>query len=275
MLAGAAIVGAWLALYVPVYIEFLNGPWTRDENAHAPFIMAIAGGVAWSIIMSPDFRYAARRGGNLAGDAVTAAGLALYCVGRMGEATLLTSASQGVVATGIVLALYGFSGVKRLWFPLALTAYLIIWPGWALDALTSPLKRFVSALVADALFGVGLPVAHAGAVISVGPYQLLVADACAGLNSLIALTAVGVVFLYAIRRRSLMTNAAVLASLIPIAVAANIARVAILALVTYRFGYDAGQSFLHETAGLMMFAVALCAVFLVDFIAALIWERRR
>jgi exosortase/archaeosortase family protein len=104
---------------------------------------------------------------------------------------------------------------------------------------------------------------------------LLVADACAGLNSLIALTAVGAVYLYAVKRRSLIVNAAVIFALAPIAIAANVARVAVLVLITLQLGYDAGQSFLHETAGLVMFAAALGGVFFVDWLAALLWERRR
>lgn len=274
-LAICAFFAAWFALYLPAYIEFATGPWRRDENAHAPFIMAIAAAVAWSKLTSPDFRHAARGGAYFAGILLAVAGLGVYHFGRVGEATFLVSASQGVLAAGVALALFGFAGLRRLWFPLALTFYLVIWPAWALDALTAPLKRVVSEVVSTALFAAGLPVAHAGAVISAGPYQLLVADACAGLNSLIALTAVGVVYLYAIRRRTILANAAVLLALAPIAIGANVARVAALVLITYHFGYDAGQSFLHETAGLAMFAVALGAVFLTDGLAAFLWERRR
>lgn len=274
-LAIGAFVSSWLALYLPAYVEFLSGPWRRDENAHAPFIMAIAIGVAWSTLTSPGFRCAARRGAYLGGILLATTGLAVFVAGRLSEATLLTSASQGILAAGAALALFGIAGLRRLWFPIALTFYLVIWPPWALDAFTAPLKRFVTETVSEALFAAGLPVAHAGAVISAGPYQLLVADACAGLNSLIALTAVGVVYLYAVRRRTILANAAVLLALAPIAVGANIARVAMLVLITYYFGYDAGQSFLHETAGLVMFAIALGSVFVVDGLAALIWERRR
>lgn len=275
ILAVGVILATWLALYLPVYIEFASGPWRRDENAHAPFIMAIAAGIAWSVLTSPDFNHAASPRSHLAGVLVAAAGLAACFLGRIGEATLLTSASQGILASGAALALFGFSGLGRLWFPLALTFYLIIWPPWALEAMTSPLKRFVSVVVSESLFAAGLPIAHSGAVISAGPYQLLVADACAGLNSMIALTSVGVVYLYAIRRRTVAANATVLLALAPIAVGANIARVATLVLITYWLGYDAGQSFLHETAGLVMFAVALGAVFLIDAVAARLWERRR
>jgi exosortase len=156
-----------------------------------------------------------------------------------------------------------------------MTLYLVIWPGWALDALTAPLKSLVSEVVSNALYGVGLPVAHAGAVITAGPYQLLVADACSGLNSLIALTAIGAVYLYAVRHKDWRINAVVLASLVPIAVFANMLRVAALTLITYFFGYDAGQGFMHDGAGLLMFAVALGLTFVVDWIAAAAFGRRR
>ncbi len=274
-LPAAAFFAAWGALYLPVYLEFASGPWRREENAHAPFIMAIAAGIAWSILSAPDFRHRARRGAFAAGCFLLSIGLALYAIGRIGEATLFVSASQGFVAGGAALALFGFDGLRRLWFPLALSAYLVIWPDWSLDLLTSPLKRLVSQVVSEGLYLAGLPVAHAGAVITAGPYQLLVADACAGMNSLIALTAVGAVYLYAIRRRSIAANVAVILALAPIAVAANALRVALLVLITYHLGYDAGRSFLHETAGLLMFGAALGMVFLVDGAAALIWERRR
>ena len=171
-----ALLAAWGALYLPVYVEFAEGAWRRDENAHQPFIMAIAVGVAWSALMRGDFRFVAGRTGFVCGALVLCTGLAAYALGRTAEATLLLSASQGLVATGLTLALFGFKGLVRLWFPLALSFYLIIWPAWALEALTTPLKRLISEWVSAGLFAAGLPVSHAGAVISAGPYQLLVAD---------------------------------------------------------------------------------------------------
>lgn len=271
----AAVLASWCALYLPAYVDFAQGVWRRDENAHQPFIMAIAAAIAWNALTRPDFRAVAGRVEHVAGLVILAAGLGVYALGRVSEATLLISASQGAVAAGLVLSLFGVIGLARLWFPLALSLYLIVWPAWALEGLTSPLKRIISEWVSSALYAAGLPVSHAGAVISAGPYQLLVADACTGLNSLIALTAVGAVYLFAVKRRSPLVNAAVILSLVPIAIAANLARVAILVLITHYLGYDAGQSFLHETAGLVMFAAALAGVFLIDWLAALLWEKPR
>ncbi len=271
----AALAAGALVLYWPVYASFAEGPWRRDENAHALIVMAIALGGAGVRLFTETFDVKPTLAEAAAGFALLLIGLFMLVVGRLGEADLIASASQFFVAAGTALALLGVSGVRRLWFPLLMTIYLVIWPGWALDALTAPLKGFVSQVVSDGLYATGLPVAHAGSVISAGPYQLLVADACSGLNSLIALTAVGAVYLYAVKHGDWRVNAVVLAALVPIAVIANILRVAALVLITYFLGYDAGQGFMHDGAGLLMFSVALGLVFLVDAAAIMIFARGR
>lgn len=269
-----ALVAAAAALYLPIFADFAKGPWREDENAHALIILAIAGGAAYARLSSEAFPAGRRRSEIIAGGGALAIGLALAVVGRASETVLFQSASLGPVAAGTIVCLSGWRGLRRLWFPVALTFYLIIWPGWAIDALTAPLKTFVSEVVSEGLYAAGFPVAHAGAVISAGPYQLLVADACSGLNSLVALTAVGAVYLYAVKHGDWRVNALVIAALVPIAVAANILRVATLVLVTHNLGYDAGQGFLHDGAGLLMFAAALALVFAVDAAALKIFKRR-
>lgn len=271
-LIAACVVGlGWFALYGPVYWEFAQGPWRRDENAHAPIMMAIIAGAAIARFLDGGFSLNRSGAGAIAGAAALALGLGAYGAGRAAEATLILSASQGFVASGLALFFFGWKGARRLWFPLIMFSYLIIWPGWALDALTLPLKMFVSQAAADALYAVGMPVAYAGVVLSAGPYTLLVADACSGLNSLIALTSVGAVYLYVARRADWRATLIVLASLAPIAIAANVGRVCLLVTITYYLGYDAGQSFLHEGAGFIMFAIALGLVFAVDALAAAVF----
>jgi len=269
-----ALAAAFLFLYAPVYADFASGPWREDENAHALIIMAIAVGAAGVRLFTEKFSLRRTLVEQCAGFSLLAIGLALVVIGKKGETILLLSASQPFVASGIVVALLGWPGARRLWFPLALTLYLVIWPGWAVDAATAPLKMLVSKIVAEGLYAAGLPVAHAGAVISAGPYQLLVAAACSGLNSLIALTSVGAVYLYAAKHKDWRINAMVLASLVPIAIIANILRVMTLTLITYYLGYDAGQGFMHEGAGLLMFAAALALVFLIDALALAAFSRR-
>jgi exosortase/archaeosortase family protein len=63
---------------------------------------------------------------------------------------------------------------------------------------------------------------------------------------------------------SLKRNVALAILLIPIAFAANIVRVMILVLVTYHFGDEAGQGFVHGFAGMVLFMVALVLMLSTD-----------
>jgi exosortase/archaeosortase family protein len=100
-----------------------------------------------------------------------------------------------------------------------------------------------------------------------------VAAACSGLNSIISLTAISLFYIY-IRHQAEWRYAAVLSSLIvPVALLANFVRVLILILVTYYFGESAAQGFLHNTAGVIMFTVALVTIFLADLAIRPWWLR--
>jgi exosortase/archaeosortase family protein len=52
--------------------------------------------------------------------------------------------------------------------------------------------------------------------------------------------------------------------IIPISLTANTIRVLTLSLVTYHFGDEAGQGFLHDFAGIVLFVSALLLIIAVD-----------
>ena len=110
----------------------------------------------------------------------------------------------------------------------------------------------------------GYPIANTGVVLSIGQYQLMVADACSGLNSMFSLMALGTLFMYLAARKSVTHNAVMLASILPVAFASNIVRVIFLVLLTYHFGDEAGQGFLHGAAGIALLTVALFLLMLLD-----------
>src|SRR5678809_1219760 len=137
-------------------------------------------------------------------------------------------------------------------------------PGIFVDTVTGPLKQWISVIVVELLYRVGYPISRTGVIISIGQYQMLVADACSGLHSMYSLSALGTLFMYITGRKSLLHNAIMLASILPIAFAANIVRVIVLVLITYHFGDEAGQGFLHGTAGIVLMLVALLLFFVLD-----------
>ena len=101
-------------------------------------------------------------------------------------------------------------------------------------------------------------------MLSVGQYQLLVADACAGLNSMFTLEALGLLYMNLMRYTSVARNVLLALLIIPISFAANIVRVMILVLVTYHFGDAAGQGFVHGFAGMVLFIVGLTLILVTD-----------
>ena len=111
------------------------------------------------------------------------------------------------------------------------------------------------------LFALGYPISRTGVILNVGPYLILVADACAGLTSMFSLEAIGMLYLSIVRHPSPVAQRGLLSVLlVPIAFCANVVRVIVLVLVTYHLGDAAGQGFLHGFAGMLLFCVALMLI---------------
>ena len=106
--------------------------------------------------------------------------------------------------------------------------------------------------------------AREGVTIFVSSYRLLVEDACSGLNSIVGLIAVSVLYIYLLRGSYFRYAVLLGVSTVPIAVLGNIIRIMVLILLTYFFGDQVAQGFLHETAGMFLFAVDLLLVFILD-----------
>ena len=110
-------------------------------------------------------------------------------------------------------------------------------------------------------------------MLTIGQYQLLVADACSGLNSMFSLSALGLLFIYIMNRGSWWYVAIRVASILPIAFAANIVRVMVLVLITYYMGDEAAQGFLHGAAGMLLMVVALVILFVLDWVLSRFFVR--
>jgi len=254
------------AMYLPVYWWAANSFWQSDEQAHGMIVLAVTAGLFW--LQRKAILDAPVRPAPLAGWASVAVGLLVYLAGRALDISILALGSQIPVLLGAILILGGWPAVRAAWFPLVYIIFMIPLPGTLVDAMTGPLKQWVSAITANTLYAAGYPIARDGVLLTIGQYQLLVADACSGLNSMFSLSALGVLFMYISARASRLHNAIMLASILPIAFTANIVRVMVLVLVTYHLGDAAGQGFLHGAAGIVLMIAALLILFLVDALLA-------
>jgi hypothetical protein len=88
-----------------------------------------------------------------------------------------------------------------------------------------PMKMAVSWGTEVLLFAAGYPISRSGVILQIGQYQLLVADACAGLQTLLTLEALGLFYLNLMRHPSAFRNIGLALLIIPISFSANVIRV--------------------------------------------------
>jgi len=256
------VLAGLLLLYVPTFVGLSKTYWTYDDHAHGPIILAA---VCWLIWDKRQLLLTAQTANApVAGLTLLVFGLLLYVLGRSQDIALFEVGSLIPVLAGALLAMRGWSGVRGMWFMLLFIVYLVPPPGFLVNAMTLKLKQDISETASQLLYSAGYPVAQDGVIISIGQYQLLVSDACSGINSMFSLSAVGLLYLYLMRHKSWLHNGLVVASLLPIAFFANITRVLFIVLVTYHFGDAAGQGFVHGFSGIVLFVVALIAILLFD-----------
>lgn len=265
------VIAGLLLLYVPTFYDAAATFWQIDEHAHGPIILAI---IVWLIWKKREALWTTCAHPAAApGSALLVFGLLLYVVGRSQDISIFEIGALAPILAGVLLAMRGWPALRAFWFPVLFVAFLVPLPAVLVDALTGPLKQQVSEITEQLLYAAGYPIARSGVVISIGQYQLLVADACSGLQSMFSLSALGLLFMHLTARASLLHNAIMLACILPIAFAANIVRVMILVLVTYYFGDAAGQGSLHGAAGILLLVAALIILFLLDAILVRLFKR--
>lgn len=274
-LARARWVAHWpiwlgaLALLLPTLYALARIVWTTEEGAQGPLVLATGLWLLWRASPAALARQAPGKGWIAA--LALVAGLIVYAAGRI--TTILAAETLGLylalLAAGY--ALLGAAALRRIWFPVLYLGLLVPPPVNWLNAATQPLKLGLVEATVGLLAAAGYPIAAQGVTIQVGQFTLLMAEACAGLNSIIALTAVGALYAYLRSERDWRRMVILLAAVLPIAVLANFVRILLLVLLTYHFGDRVGQGFAHEFAGMTMFGVALASLFAVE---SLIPERR-
>lgn len=266
------LVGCAL-LAIPTILSLAQHTWSREAGAHGPIVLGTGVWLLWRNL--PQLRRLARPGAGWMTAAILLLALPLYVFGRAYDFISLEVAGLYAVGLAILYMYFGWRAILNSWFPLFYLAFLIPPPGWLVDGLTTPLKIFVSYVTTAGLQALGVPVFREGVTLMVSQYQLLVEDACSGMNSLNGLIAISLFYIYLLRGASWRYSLLLVCLVIPIAIIANIIRVTVLVLLTYFFGDGVAQGFLHMAAGLLLFASALLLVFLVDNVLSRLRGRMR
>jgi exosortase len=258
----AALAASFLVTYLPTYLTLADGAWRTEQEGHGPLIMLAAAWLAWqqrNRLGSVELRPAP-----VAGWMVLLPTLLLMAVSRSQDIPMIEVATQIPVLLGCLLLIGGWSLARIFAFPLAFLVFSVPPPDWLLAQFTVPLKSWISDIVSNFLYGLGYPVAQNGVMIMIGSYELMVKDACSGMNSIFALSAIGVFYVHEFVQHSPIRKLILVLSIVPITILANFFRVLVLVLGAYYLGIDRIEGLFHDVTGIALFVFALLLFFFLD-----------
>lgn len=261
-------------LVVPTVLTVAQDSWSTEQGGHGPLVLATGLWAIWRELKGTPID---RRPGH---PAIWIPLLALtLCLFVLGRITGVLEIEAYAMYGALIVSAYGLFGaalIRTIWFPLIYLAFTFPPPDTVVAFVTQPIKIAISSWAVSLLYLLGYPVASSGVTIQIGQYELLVAAACAGLNSIMTLAALCLFYVYLRHRSNLLAFVVIAIAAIPVAIISNFVRVVALVLITYYFGDSVAQGFVHDFAGLLMFAVALVTIFCVDQLAArLLFDRRK
>lgn len=256
----AAVGAAALIVYGPV-LSSLVRQWASDENySHGFIVIPFAGYFAWrerrrlaALPVRP----------SAAGLLLAVGSLALFAAGKLGAELFLTRVSLIGLLAGSILFLYGRAHLRTLAFSLGLLCFMVPLPAVVFNQIAFPLQLLASRVGETVLSTAGIPVLREGNVLLLPTATLEVAQACSGIRSLVSLLTLAVLLgKFTEPRRWVRVALAALA--VPIAIAANAARVAGTGLAAEWIGPRAAEGFFHEFSGWAMFVVAFSLLILTQ-----------
>jgi len=189
-------------------------------------------------------------------------GLLELLVGVFAADLFLQRTSFVLLVAGLVWTLLGKAMLGQVRFVLFVLLLAIPLPAVLFNQITFPLQIFASSLSSDLLPLANVPVLREGNIIQLPAMQLEVAEACSGIRSLMSLFTVAVIYGYFLERGKWRRVVLALASL-PIAVAANVARIFGTGLCVQYWDPQKAMGFFHEFSGWLMFVVSLSLLYLV------------
>ena len=251
----AAVVVLVAILFAPT-LRWLALSWLgNDYYAHGVLVPLIAGWLMW------------RRRAALADARPTPMALAFVAVGVGLHLVTLPMQMAVVSAFALLLVIVGlvwtFAGwpVVRAWaFPLLFLAAMIPLPG--IERLSPQLEAFTATYAARGAQLLGVAAVNMGGQVAVNDQAFTVGAPCSGLRSVVALGTLAVLFAYSVRG-PWWGRALIVASALPIALAANLARVSSIFWVAQTLGGEAALGFFHTLASPLLFLVALALLILL------------
>jgi exosortase len=191
-------------------------------------------------------------------------------IGRLGVELTAMRTSFVLTLIGLQILLLGREVFRILAFPMLFLFFMVPLPQSLVNVVAFPLQLMAADFAVETLHLLHIPALREGNIIHLADTQLFVAEACAGLRSLMALGTLAVVFAYFFRKNPI-ERIIIVASAIPIAIFVNAFRVALTGFLSHRMGSAAAQGLIHETEGFFTFGLAFGLLLLQAWLLSVFW----
>jgi EpsI family protein len=259
--APVAVLAAGAGAVAWVLVRFWGA---NPEYVDRFLILAAASWIAWQA--RPEL-LAARARPSPVGYMPLLAGAAAFPVGWFLQAQVgpkpvvlwWLTASWLLAAAGFVLLAGGWSGLRRLAFPLGFLLFALPIPNRVLVPLQYFLQSATTSAAEAVLPLLGVPVERNGFILSLPNGDLGVAEACSGVRSVTALTAIAA-FVAWWRGFGFVRGALLVVLSVPVIAAVNAVRVVVSGLLQEHAGSEFVRGHWHEGFGVAMVLLGLALI---------------
>jgi exosortase len=205
------------------------------------------------------------------GVAVMLFGIAMFGYGIYpGQNDFVKDFGMVITLFGIVLALTGWGVMHTAWFPIVFLVCAIPWPGLMYSRIAGPLQQLAANVAVRTLELTGVEASANGTKILIsgngGAIRTLnVAEACAGLRSLMTFISVGAAVAF-LSHRPLWEKILITVSAIPIAIFCNVMRVSGQGLLDHYVSQQLSENFAHQFVGMIMLIPAFLLILLIGWL---------
>jgi len=249
----------WLCLVAAVgaivpALLLLSWIWGRSEYlGHAYLIPAASAWLAWLRRDALKAAIAHSRA-PASGPIFVLAAVLIETAAVAAEVSSIAGLSIPLVLAATCYAVGGSALLRLAALPIGFLVLMVPPPGFLQDMLLIQLKAMVISASVSLLQLAGYTITAVGNRVLLPDQELFVAHACSGLTSLVTLSPLAVVVAY-FRSHGIWRRAAIVASILPLAVLGNIVRVTLTIVLVTSFGMQYAEGALHESFGLATFAL--------------------
>ncbi|MGZ8193316.1 MAG: VPLPA-CTERM-specific exosortase XrtD, partial [Methylobacter sp.] len=162
--------------------------------------------------------------------------------------------------TGIFASVFGMHGLRIAWLPLLFLIFMVPFPAFILNNLSSKLQLISSWIGVEFIRACDIMVYLEGNVIDLGTYKLQVVDACSGLRYLFPLTSLSFLCAY-LFKGPIWQKLLIFVSAAPLTIFMNSFRIGVIGIMVQYWGTEMAEGFMHDFEGWIIFMACMVVLF--------------